>query len=63
MSVNRRGEGLAVGHAGPLQDVDDVLALVKGKTLVPAFSDNAEEVVEGPRSITNSPLKGDDHAL
>jgi hypothetical protein len=30
LGVDRRGAGLAVGHASPLQDVDGVLALVSG---------------------------------
>jgi hypothetical protein len=57
LNVDRRGAGLLVGHASPLQDVDGVLALVKEETLEPAFGGCAEEVVEGPRSfITNSRL-------
>jgi hypothetical protein len=28
LGVNRRGAGLAVGHASPLQDVEGVLALM-----------------------------------
>jgi hypothetical protein len=48
LSVDRRGAELAVGHAIPLQDVDDVLALVKEETLRPAFGGDAEGVVEEP---------------
>jgi hypothetical protein len=55
LSVNRRRAGLAVEHASPLQDVDGVLALEEEETLRLALGDDAEEVVEGPRSfIANS---------
>jgi hypothetical protein len=33
LSVDRRGAGLAVRHASPLQDVDGVLVLVEEETL------------------------------
>jgi hypothetical protein len=46
LSVDRRGAGLAVGHASPLQYVDGVLALVLEETLGPAFTGDAEEVME-----------------
>jgi hypothetical protein len=51
LSVNRRGAGLAVGHASPLEYVDGILALVKEESLGPVFDGDAEEVVKGPRSF------------
>jgi hypothetical protein len=55
LSVDRRGAGLAVGHASPLQDVDGILVLVEEETLRPTLNGDAEEVVKGPRSfIVNS---------
>jgi hypothetical protein len=48
LSVDRRGAGLAVGHASPLQNVDGILALVQEENLGSAFSSDAEEVMEGP---------------
>ena len=42
LSVDRRGVGLAVGHASPLQDANGILALR------PTLGDDAEEVVKGP---------------
>jgi hypothetical protein len=59
-----RGAGLAVRHASLLQDVDDVLALVKEETLGPTFGGDTEEMVEGPQVLhCELPLKGDDRAL
>jgi hypothetical protein len=55
LSIDRRGAGLAVGHASLLQDVHGVLALVEEETLRPALDGDAKEVVKGPRSfIANS---------
>jgi hypothetical protein len=45
ISVDRRGTGLAAGHANPLQDVDGVLRWWR-KTLRPALGGDAEEVVK-----------------
>jgi hypothetical protein len=42
LSVDKRGAGLVVRHASPLQDVDGVLALVKEETLGPAFGGNVK---------------------
>ena len=64
LSVDRRGAGLAVRHASPLQDVDGVLALVEEETLGLALDSDAEEVVEGPQVLHREPsLQGDDRAL
>jgi hypothetical protein len=64
LSVDRRGAGLAVGHASPLQDVDSVLTLVKEETLGPTFDGDAKEVVEGHQVLHRElPLKGGDRAL
>jgi hypothetical protein len=64
LSVDRRGAGLAVGHASPLQDVDGILALVEEETLGPALGGDAEEVAEGPQVLHRKlPLKGNDRAL
>jgi hypothetical protein len=60
LSVDRRGVGLAVRHASPLQDVDGVLALVEEETLRPALGGDAEEVVEGPQVLHRElPLMGE----
>jgi hypothetical protein len=48
LSVNKRGAGLAVRHASPLQNVDGVLTLVQEDTLGPTFGSDAEEVMERP---------------
>jgi hypothetical protein len=64
LSVDRRGAGLAVGHASPLQDIDGVLTLVEGETLRPTLGGDAEEVVKRPHFPDRElPLKGDDCAL
>jgi hypothetical protein len=61
-SIDKRGAGLAVGHASPLQYVDGILALVQEETLGPAFGGNAEEV-EGPQVLHRKlSLEGDDRA-
>jgi hypothetical protein len=58
-----RGAGLVVRHGSPLQDVNDVLALVR-KTLRPALGGDVEEVVKGLQVLhCELPLKGDDRAL
>ena len=63
-SVNRRGVGLAVGHASPLQDVEGVLTLMLEETLRLAFDSDAEEVMEGPQVLHRKLLlEGDDCAL
>jgi hypothetical protein len=51
LSVDRRGAGLAVEHASPLQDVDGVLALVEEETLRPALGGDVEEVVNRPQVL------------
>ena len=48
LGVNRRGAGLAVGHASPFQNVDGVQTLVQEETLRPTFGSDAEEVTERP---------------
>ena len=48
LGVNRRGAGLAVGHASPLQDVEGVLTLMQEESLGPTFGSDAEEVTERP---------------
>jgi hypothetical protein len=64
LGVNRRGAGLAVGHANPLQNVDGVLTLVQEETLGPAFGSDAVEVMERPQVLHRKlPLEGDDSAL
>jgi hypothetical protein len=64
LSVDRRGAGLAVGHASPLQYVDGVLALMEEETLGLALGGDAEEVVEGSQFLHRElPLQGDDRAL
>jgi hypothetical protein len=50
LGVNRRGAGLAVGHASPLQNVDGVLTLVQEETLGLAFGSHGE--APGPSSQT-----------
>ena len=63
-SVNRRGVGLEVGHASPLQDVDGVLRLVVEETLRQALSGDADKVVKRPQILYHElPLKGVDCAL
>jgi hypothetical protein len=64
LSVDRRGVGLEVGHASPLQDVDGVLWLVVEETLRPALGGDAEKVVKRPLILHHElPLKGVDCAL
>jgi hypothetical protein len=64
LGVNRRGAGLAVGHASPLQDVDDVLTLMQEETLGPVLGSDAEEVMERPQVLHRKlPLEGDDGAV
>jgi hypothetical protein len=64
LGVNRRGAGLAVGHASPLQDVEGVLTLMQEETLGPVFGSDAEEVMERPQVLHRKlPLEGDDGAL
>jgi hypothetical protein len=64
LSINRRGAGLIVKHASPLQNVDGVLTLVQEETLGPAFSSDAEEVLERPQVLHRKlPLEDDDRAL
>ena len=46
LSVDRRGAGLAVGHASPLQNVHGVLALMKEEALGTPLHDDPKEVVE-----------------
>ena len=46
--IDRRGAGLAGGHASPLQDVESVVALVEEETLSPSLDSGVEEVVERP---------------
>jgi hypothetical protein len=64
LGVNRRGAGLAVGHASPLQNVGGVMTLVQGETLVPRFGSDAEEVMERPQVLHRKlPLEGEDRVL
>lgn len=46
VDVNKRGAGLAVGHARLVHNVDDVYALVKEETLGMSLHGNPEEVVK-----------------
>jgi hypothetical protein len=62
-SVNRRGVGLAVGHASPLQDVKSILALVKEEPLGPSLGSDAEEVETSQVFHRELPLKGGDRAM
>jgi hypothetical protein len=48
LSVDRRGAGLVVVHASPLQDVESVLALVEEETLRLSLGGDAEEVMKRP---------------
>jgi hypothetical protein len=45
LSVDRHGAGLAIGRASPLQDVENILALVEEETLRPSLGGDLEEVV------------------
>jgi hypothetical protein len=64
LSVDRRGAGLVVEHASPLQNVDGVLTLVHEEMLGPTFGSDAKEVVERPQVLHRElPLERDDRAL
>jgi hypothetical protein len=64
LSVDRRGAGLAVGHASTLQYVEGVLALVEEETLRHSLDGDAEEVVERSQVChCEFALNGDNRAL
>jgi hypothetical protein len=64
LSADKRGAGLAIVHACPLQDVKDVFALVKEKALGAPLHDDLEEMVEQTQVLHRElALKGDDRVL
>jgi hypothetical protein len=64
LSVNRRGAGLAIGHASLLQDVDGVVVLVEEETMRTTLGGDAKEVVKRPQVLHRELLlKGNDRTL
>jgi hypothetical protein len=59
LSVDKRGAGLAVVQASPLQDVESVLALVEEETMRSSLGGDAKEVMKRPYVLHRElPLKG-----